>query len=501
MSVRRRGIALSAAFLGLVSLLIGHGPAHAQQPRAFPFQQPKVGDHSTSDRWSLTPEQFRSALGQGSPIDPIVRQKLREALQQKFPDWTPEQIEGWAKLLESNPEFAKQLQQGMAAKAKDNGGPPPKLPPDFEKMLKDPPNGLKQPPPPPNPDATPARPNDLRPPLPDGPPPDGKFPAPKPADLNQGPQVEPPKALDAPGFNPPGAPKAQTDKYGAPLKTPEQTAKEKTVEVLANTWDKNIGPIDETPQVKRALMELVEGTSDMQGPQGGGFWDSLTKDTGDGGSSFADFFDGLSGSGGGDWNWPSFDVPSMNWGKSAPDSDFAAGGSGGSSSGGNWFSRIFSRPRTPSAPGSGGSGFGGFGIPALKGSWLPVVILAALLIGALVVWRFWYLRDPRRDVPTYELGGLGPWPVDPRRIATRQELVLAFEYLSVLICGPAAKTWTHHTIAEALADLATTHAEAAMILARLYELARYAPLDEPLTAAEIAEARRLVCRLAGVSYE
>jgi hypothetical protein len=39
-----------------------------------------------------------------------------------------------------------------------------------------------------------------------------------------------------------------------------------------------------------------------------------------------------------------------------------------------------------------------------------------------------------------------------------------------------------------------------MILARLYELARYAPLDEPLSPAEIEESRRLVCRLAGVSY-
>ena len=94
----------------------------------------------------------------------------------------------------------------------------------------------------------------------------------------------------------------------------------------------------------------------------------------------------------------------------------------------------------------------------------------------------------------------GPWPIDPRQINTREDVVKAFEYLSVLICGPAAKTWTHNTIADSLADLAATHGETAVMLARLYELARYAPLDEPLTREELMEARELVCGLAGVSY-
>jgi hypothetical protein len=134
----------------------------------------------------------------------------------------------------------------------------------------------------------------------------------------------------------------------------------------------------------------------------------------------------------------------------------------------------------------------------LEGSWLPVVLLAAIVFGGLVWWRFWYLRDPAGmayGVPDW----LGPWPVDPRRIATREDLVRAFEYLSVLTCGREARTWTHGTIARALADLAATHTETARLLARLYELARYAPLDEPLTPDELAEGRRLVCQLAGVA--
>jgi hypothetical protein len=103
--------------------------------------------------------------------------------------------------------------------------------------------------------------------------------------------------------------------------------------------------------------------------------------------------------------------------------------------------------------------------------------------------------DPFRIDPY----ALGPWPVDPHRLATRQDVVVAFEHLSVLICGPVAKTWTHTTIAGALSELAMAEPERALMLARLYELARYAPIEEPLTTAELAEARRLVCRLAGFS--
>ena len=95
-------------------------------------------------------------------------------------------------------------------------------------------------------------------------------------------------------------------------------------------------------------------------------------------------------------------------------------------------------------------------------------------------------------------GGPGPWPIDPREINTREDVVKAFEFLSVLICGPDAKMWTHSTIADELSALAVTHGDTAVKLARLYELARYAPLDEPLTRAELLEARRLVCDLAGI---
>jgi len=133
------------------------------------------------------------------------------------------------------------------------------------------------------------------------------------------------------------------------------------------------------------------------------------------------------------------------------------------------------------------------------GSWFPVVVLGIIVL-AIVLWIV--LKNLRTATPELAVipHGLGPWPIDPRRINTREDVVKAFEYLSVLICGESAKTWTHNTIADALAELAVTHGETAVQLARLYELARYAPLDEPLTRDELMEARELVCGLAGVSY-
>jgi hypothetical protein len=141
----------------------------------------------------------------------------------------------------------------------------------------------------------------------------------------------------------------------------------------------------------------------------------------------------------------------------------------------------------------------GFSGVSFGGTWLPFVLL---LLAIVAVFLWFYLKQMRERTSSlvFAGAGLGPWPVDPRSINTREDVVKAFEYVSVLICGPSARNWTHGTIAAALADLATTHGDTAMMLARLYELARYAPLDEPLTRDELIEARKLVCALAGVSY-
>jgi hypothetical protein len=306
-------------------------------------------------------------------------------------------------------------------------------------------------------------------------------PAPTPPDRRNPAEQPPPKFQElGEGFRPPGSPD--------PNESPEQVALRKRRQAAAAMWEKSVGPLDETPAVKRALFDLVDESGDLKDGEGNSFWDGLTKDGGEG-TSFADWVDRSAG--GDTWKLD------FGWGGS----DNTAGGSS-SSSGDSWWSRNFGGSSSSSSSSSSRSGSSGgfdFGSGG-SGGWLPLLLLAALLIGGLLAWKLLYFRTPPSAAGGFDLSGLGPWPVDPRAISTREELVKAFEYLSVMICGPAARMWTHGTIAAALADLATTHSEAAMILARLYELARYAPLDEPLTRAEIGEARRLVCGLAGVSY-
>jgi hypothetical protein len=85
-------------------------------------------------------------------------------------------------------------------------------------------------------------------------------------------------------------------------------------------------------------------------------------------------------------------------------------------------------------------------------------------------------------------------------VATRGELVAAFEYLALLCLGPDARARNHLDLADQLGQ-GSNEAErrrAAGELAHLYEQARYAPAGEPLTPDDLAAARRDLCLLAGV---
>ncbi len=305
------------------------------------------------------------------------------------------------------------------------------------------------------------------------------------------PPVGQPGPPGPPNPTPPPAMKVDPNDFPEPESSDPRA---KSLEAFAAIWERNVGSLDEMPEVKRALFDLVAGDGfdfDIKDGNGNSLWDFLKNGDGLGGdgSGFGDIFGDLGGGSGGSWfgNW---EFPNMrSW--------FGGGDSSSSSSSSHWWnSSSSSRP-----PSSSGSGFGGgdWGIGGLGGSWLPFVLLALVILGVVIWFQLKNLQG--RDAVVAVAGdGLGPWPVDPRAINTREDVVKAFEYLSVLICGPSARNWTHSTIAEALADLATTHGETAVMLARLYELARYAPLDEPLTHDEVLEARKLVCALAGVSY-
>jgi hypothetical protein len=130
------------------------------------------------------------------------------------------------------------------------------------------------------------------------------------------------------------------------------------------------------------------------------------------------------------------------------------------------------------------------------------VVLWVLLLAvfALAAWRLrvWHQAQRAAAAAAWKLG---PWPVDPAAVASRQELIQAFEYLSLLRFGQAAFAWNHLEIAAHLGEgeggSEAERRSAAGRLAALYERARYAPPDGPLPDADLALARRDLCFLAG----
>ena len=489
MTVRRRLLGSSAVFVASVVFVTS---VRAQPGR-------NTGD-PTTDAIKARLEAFlnrnRGGGGEGPPfpngISPEQLQRLAEIAKELGINpgaggkLNPEQLKQLSEKLKADPRF-----KGM----KENGGPPP-----FEFN----PDNAKRPNPPIDGKGGPATfkdggpfklpPDKVTPrPMPQPPPDMPVFPN------KNGQRPDGPKRpdLQLPDLQP--GPKDQGVEL-PPWQKPE-SPQDKARQAVAAMWEKSVGPLDETPAVKKALFDIVDGTGDLKGPDGEGLWDSLTKDLGEG-KGFGDLFNGLDTSG--DWNLGNTDwsFPKLNWnfnwGNSRPPDIGSAGPARES-----WFSRWRRSPSSSSSSTSSGSSwFSGWkaprwniGMPSLDGTWWPLLFVIAALVGGVFLWK-WFARrgiDPMRIDPY----ALGPWPVDPHHLRTRQDVVIAFEHLSVLLCGEVAKTWTHTTIAGALSELAMAEPQRAMMLARLYELARYTPIEEPLTTAELAEARRLVCRLAG----
>src|SRR5262249_28761255 len=157
------------------------------------------------------------------------------------------------------------------------------------------------------------------------------------------------------------------------------------------------------------------------------------------------------------------------------------------------FKRLFSGENLPSF---GKPGWGGPRVPALsapsaggmqgpsEGTVIGLAWIGLAVIAAALLWKL--LGGARRPPVAGQSAGrrLGPWRVHPADVAPRQDLVRAFEYLSLLLLGPAARAWNHVEIAGKLGasddPAAMQRRNAASQLAGLYEQARYAPPDELL---------------------
>jgi hypothetical protein len=472
-----RRLALSAAFLGL-ALVVASGPARGQEP-----------PHTIWQR-SLTPEQVREALarmGAGeNGLDPF-QEMVRDHLLKTNPGLQGGAAEEVIKRLTSDKKLMDQLKQLAKQKQTDPGRPGRVSPDDLTKLLDPKANDKAQ-----------VRPDidfkGIKLPKFDPPKADPKTdPDPKAAP-NPNPKLGPPPKVDTrpePPRDPPAPPLPKDDPNPlrldeSPFPEPEEPtdARSKSLRAFAALWERNIGPLSETPEVQRALFEAIGENGfdfDVKDDKGNSLWDLLKAGNG------ADLGDALSNTGG-NWNLGNWELPKLG--------DLFSGWRTPNAPAPNWSPPDGGpRPNLPSAGWSFGGGVGGLG-----GSWTPLVVLLLLAAGVFMWFKLRNLRAAAARGAALAAAGLGPWPVDPRRITTREDVVKAFEYLSVLICGPAARTWTHGTIAAALADVAARDPRAGSGLARLYELARYAPLDEALTNAELAEARTLACSLAGVSH-
>jgi len=148
--------------------------------------------------------------------------------------------------------------------------------------------------------------------------------------------------------------------------------------------------------------------------------------------------------------------------------------------------------------GGGGSSGGGFGSGGLGGGGSALAIIAGIagaIFLAVLLLRKWKLHQAERAATV----GAGKTGIDFDSVRTREQLVCAFDHVSLDQMGEEARAWNHRVIADQFAETRPAHAEPADQLAGLYERARYAPLDEDLTSTEFSDARRDLRVIAGVA--
>lgn len=449
---------MTRRIIALAWLIVFAGIAEAQPGTYRPLP---VGD---TDPEAL--KRLAAMLGKGDQpgdqpkLDPKMMELLEKFLKNAAPEQKQQLLDSARKQAQDNPkQFEKQFQQSNPNASPDDlkrlmdslgkpGDPVPSLP----KPGPTPPISSK-------PIGTPSKPIGTSPkpnPIPQ--------PPPRPSGTNPTP---PPNKLD---------PVQNQNPWEA--KKPNPNAE--SVQGAVQAWESTVGPIDSTPAVKDAIVDLFGNGTGKPGDNGKPFWDNPDFNGTDGSNNTGQsgFWKFMTGGSGSNWTSPGW---MKNW--STPSASTP------------------SAPKTnisgPNAPSLGGIGSVG-GIAGLGSAGTVILILIIAAVVAFLVWKFLpAFREARRN-RLQSLPGQGPWPVDPRTIRDREGLVIAFEYLSILVCGNGAVVWNHVTIAEALRAALPEKEHLAEPLARLYAVARYTPMNEEIPESAYAEARNCLCRLAGV---
>jgi hypothetical protein len=124
---------------------------------------------------------------------------------------------------------------------------------------------------------------------------------------------------------------------------------------------------------------------------------------------------------------------------------------------------------------------------------------------ALVLWKLYgslLSRKARRQGPDWALGGaasISARRLDLSSLRSREDLIRAFEQLSLVKLGSAARSWNHLHLAAGLGGNENGRRRLADHLAFLYEQARYAPGDGCVSPDALQIAHRELAILAGVA--
>lgn len=154
------------------------------------------------------------------------------------------------------------------------------------------------------------------------------------------------------------------------------------------------------------------------------------------------------------------------------------------------------------------SGMPSVGTPSLQPPPLPSSLgnqsgflwLVVALAAGLAAWLLYRRYGPRFTGRKTDTGPVPVrWPMPLEALATRADVIRAFECLSLARLGVEVRSWNHRAIAAGLGGEHEDQRQAAGQLADLYEQARYAPGAEPLPDESLQNARRSFSFLAGVS--
>ena len=284
---------------------------------------------------------------------------------------------------------------------------------------------------------------------------DPTVPPPAPRLGSEGPRLRPLPRPDTPSAGITPLPTADGDPQAVP---PSPPGNPQEYQAAAQWWEKNFGPLKDSPAMQDLLTEFLKGQP------------------GQSKSPFTKMLEGTK-------------LPDVGKMSGVPKSlgldSLKLGG---------LIPELPQAPSTPSGPKM--PGFGGFNADLSGlGTWMLIPVVLAVfgfVAFRLLRRRGWFGSQP---IP---LTGLGPWPVDPRAIRSRDDLVKAFEYLSVLTIGGPARHYHHGTIAAELDRLLPDAGDLPQEVARHYMLARYGPSGAEIDADDLAAARASLCRLAGV---